>query len=197
MKQPPWGPVGGAVSNNNRGQGCSSGPNDAKMSSGCLGGPRVRRSQGLRYRGATALRRLARCRGLCRHAARAPPVAPVAPSLTNDLGLAVCPTAGPPDTDATGCQNAGRPLPPTPSSSLLPPAPPPPSGPPHPAPPAIRECQVPLLDSGSPHVMLDPPPDDEFSPNSYLLRACAPPPQPPSAGKTSPDYKRCRLQCLP
>ncbi|XP_072518552.1 teneurin-2 isoform X4 [Salminus brasiliensis] len=75
---------------------------------------------------------------------------------------------------------SGRPLPPTPSSSLLPPTPPPPSGPHNPAAPSIRECQMPLLDSGSSHAMLDPPPDDEFSPNSYLLRA-----QPPTAGPSS------------
>ncbi|XP_030636941.1 teneurin-2 isoform X2 [Chanos chanos] len=79
----------------------------------------------------------------------------------------------------------GRPLPPTPSSSLLPPTPLPPSGAPHSTPSAIRECQVPLLDSGSSHAMLDPPPDDEFSPNSYLLQACAVPTQPPTAGPSS------------
>ncbi|KAK3555190.1 hypothetical protein QTP86_010028 [Hemibagrus guttatus] len=67
-----------------------------------------------------------------------------------------------------------RPLPPTPSSSLLPPAPPPPPSGPHPSvAPSIRECQMPLLDSGSPHAMLEPPAEDEFSPNSYLLRAQA------------------------
>ncbi|KAF5896791.1 teneurin-2-like isoform X1, partial [Clarias magur] len=32
---------------------------------------------------------------------------------------------------------------------------------------------MPLLDSGSPHAMLEPPTEDEFSPNSYLLRAQA------------------------
>ncbi|KAA0720252.1 Teneurin-2 [Triplophysa tibetana] len=68
----------------------------------------------------------------------------------------------------------GRPLPPTPSSSLLPPAPPPPSAPLHQTATSIRECQMPLLDSGSSHAILDPPPDDEFSPNSYLLRAQPP-----------------------
>ncbi|KAG7321337.1 hypothetical protein KOW79_015752 [Hemibagrus wyckioides] len=69
---------------------------------------------------------------------------------------------------------SGRPLPPTPSSSLLPPAPPPPPSGPHPSvAPSIRECQMPLLDSGSPHAMLEPPAEDEFSPNSYLLRAQA------------------------
>ncbi|GAA6065719.1 teneurin-2, partial [Tachysurus ichikawai] len=67
-----------------------------------------------------------------------------------------------------------RPLPPTPSSSLLPPAPPPPPSGPHPSSaPSFRECQMPLLDSGSPHAMLEPHAEDEFSPNSYLLRAQA------------------------
>lgn len=70
--------------------------------------------------------------------------------------------------------SSGRPLPPTPSSSLLPPAPPPPPSGPHPSvAPSIRECQMPLLDSGSPHAMLEPPAEDEFCPNSYLLRAQA------------------------
>ncbi|XP_076852632.1 teneurin-2-like, partial [Brachyhypopomus gauderio] len=66
----------------------------------------------------------------------------------------------------------GRPLPPsTASASLLPPAPSPPSAPLHSAPPTIRECQVPLLDSSSSHTMLEPRPEDQISPNSYLLRA--------------------------
>ncbi|XP_062856489.1 teneurin-2 isoform X2 [Trichomycterus rosablanca] len=67
---------------------------------------------------------------------------------------------------------AGRTLPPsTASSSLLPPAPSPPSAPHHQAPPTIRECQVPLLDNSSVHTMLEPHPEDQISPNSYLLRA--------------------------
>ncbi|XP_049340437.1 teneurin-2 isoform X4 [Astyanax mexicanus] len=67
---------------------------------------------------------------------------------------------------------SGRPLPPsTASSSLLPPAPSPPSAPLHPVPPTIRECQVPLLDSSTSHTMLEPHPEDQISPNSYLLRA--------------------------
>ncbi|KAK2838692.1 hypothetical protein Q7C36_013506 [Tachysurus vachellii] len=67
---------------------------------------------------------------------------------------------------------SGRPLPPsTASSSLLPPAPSPPTAPLHQAPPSIRECQVPLLDSSSAHTMLEPHPEDQISPNSYLLRA--------------------------
>lgn len=70
------------------------------------------------------------------------------------------------------CSPSGRPLPPsTASSSLLPPAPSPPSAPLHQAPPTIRECQVPLLDSSSAHTMLEPHPEDQISPNSYLLRA--------------------------
>lgn len=73
--------------------------------------------------------------------------------------------------------SSGRPLPPS-SSSLLPPAPPPPA-PLHSAPPTIRECQVPLLDSSSSHTMLEPHPEDQIS-NSYLLRA-----QPPT-GKPLP-----------
>ncbi|KAK3564553.1 hypothetical protein QTP86_022795, partial [Hemibagrus guttatus] len=68
--------------------------------------------------------------------------------------------------------SVGRPLPPsTASSSLLPPAPSPPTAPLHQAPPTIRECQVPLLDSSSAHTMLEPHPEDQISPNSYLLRA--------------------------
>ncbi|XP_060741578.1 teneurin-2 [Tachysurus vachellii] len=68
--------------------------------------------------------------------------------------------------------SSGRPLPPsTASSSLLPPAPSPPTAPLHQAPPSIRECQVPLLDSSSAHTMLEPHPEDQISPNSYLLRA--------------------------
>ncbi|XP_047658578.1 teneurin-2 [Tachysurus fulvidraco] len=67
---------------------------------------------------------------------------------------------------------SGRPLPPsTASSSLLPPAPSPPTAPLHQAPPSIRECQVPLLDNSSAHTMLEPHPEDQISPNSYLLRA--------------------------
>ncbi|XP_058252846.1 teneurin-2 isoform X3 [Hemibagrus wyckioides] len=68
--------------------------------------------------------------------------------------------------------SSGRPLPPsTATSSLLPPAPSPPTAPLHQAPPTIRECQVPLLDSSSAHTMLEPHPEDQISPNSYLLRA--------------------------
>ncbi|KAI5105208.1 teneurin-2 isoform X2 [Silurus meridionalis] len=69
-------------------------------------------------------------------------------------------------------QETGRPLPPsTASSSLLPPAPSPPSAPLHQGTPTIRECQVPLLESSSAHTMLDHHPEDQISPNSYLLRA--------------------------
>uniref|UniRef100_A0A672QDW6 Teneurin-2 n=1 Tax=Sinocyclocheilus grahami TaxID=75366 RepID=A0A672QDW6_SINGR len=45
------------------------------------------------------------------------------------------------------------------------------------------ECQVPLLDSSSSHTMLEPHPEDQISPNSYLLRA-----QPPTASDTSPNH---------
>ncbi|XP_064207985.1 teneurin-2-like isoform X3 [Anguilla rostrata] len=76
----------------------------------------------------------------------------------------------------------GRPLPPTPASSLLPPAPPPPPDPLHPTPPTVRECQVPLLDSSSSHPILEPHPEDQFSPNAYLFRGCPPPPQLPPTG---------------
>uniref|UniRef100_A0AAZ3S2E3 Teneurin-2 n=1 Tax=Oncorhynchus tshawytscha TaxID=74940 RepID=A0AAZ3S2E3_ONCTS len=76
-----------------------------------------------------------------------------------------------------------RPLPPTPSSSLLPPAPPPPTGPPHPAPPAIRECQVPLLDSEhhscqtiSPNLFLCSPSGPPNNHHSQSLRPPLPPP---------------------
>ncbi|XP_036424537.1 teneurin-2 [Colossoma macropomum] len=76
------------------------------------------------------------------------------------------------ENDNKSDDESGRPLPPsTASSSLLPPAPSPPSAPLHSAPPTIRECQVPLLDSSSSHTMLEPHPEDQISPNSYLLRA--------------------------
>ncbi|KAL1246923.1 hypothetical protein QQF64_034704 [Cirrhinus molitorella] len=83
------------------------------------------------------------------------------------------------DTDSSTVRlmetEEGRPLPPsTASSSLLPPAPSPPPAPLHPVPPTIRECQVPLLDSSSSHTMLEPHPEDQISPNSYLLRAQPP-----------------------
>ncbi|XP_029439692.1 teneurin-2 [Rhinatrema bivittatum] len=70
-----------------------------------------------------------------------------------------------------------RPIPPTSSSSLLPSAqlasshnPPPVS------------CQMPLLDSNTSHQIMDTNPDEEFSPNSYLLRACSGPQQASSSG---------------
>uniref|UniRef100_A0A672SDV0 Teneurin transmembrane protein 2 n=1 Tax=Sinocyclocheilus grahami TaxID=75366 RepID=A0A672SDV0_SINGR len=87
---------------------------------------------------------------------------------------------------------SGRPLPPsTASSSFLPPAPSPPPIPLHPAPPNIRECQVPLLDSSSSHTMLEPHPEDQISPNSYLLRA-----QPPT-GKPLPLTSHCQSTLRP
>ncbi|KAJ8276295.1 hypothetical protein COCON_G00080470 [Conger conger] len=38
---------------------------------------------------------------------------------------------------------------------------------------------MPLLESSSPHPILEPHPDDQFSPNAYLFRGCPPPPQLP------------------
>ncbi|EPY73537.1 hypothetical protein CB1_002798012 [Camelus ferus] len=65
-----------------------------------------------------------------------------------------------------------RPIPPTSSSSLLPSAQLPSS---HNPPPV--SCQMPLLDSNTSHQIMDTNPDEEFSPNSYLLRACSGPQQ--------------------
>lgn len=72
----------------------------------------------------------------------------------------------------------GRPIPPTSSSSLLPSAQLPSS---HNPPPV--SCQMPLLDSNTSHQIMDTNPDEEFSPNSYLLRACSGPQQASSSGK--------------
>ncbi|KAM4037016.1 teneurin-2 isoform 1-T1 [Anomaloglossus baeobatrachus] len=69
----------------------------------------------------------------------------------------------------------GRPIPSTSSSSLLPSAQLPSS---HNPPPV--GCQMPLLDSNTSHQIMDTNPDEEFSPNSYLLRACAGSQQPSS-----------------
>ncbi|XP_066572908.1 teneurin-2 [Amia ocellicauda] len=77
---------------------------------------------------------------------------------------------------------AGRPIPPTPASSLLPPAPAPPTGSHHPSPAGVRDCQMPLLESNASHPILESNPDDEYSPNTYLLRTCAGQPQPPNTG---------------
>uniref|UniRef100_A0A287BCA1 Teneurin-2 n=1 Tax=Sus scrofa TaxID=9823 RepID=A0A287BCA1_PIG len=43
-------------------------------------------------------------------------------------------------------------------------------------------CQMPLLDSNTSHQIMDTNPDEEFSPNSYLLRACSGPQQASSSG---------------
>uniref|UniRef100_A0A8C9VTN2 Teneurin transmembrane protein 2 n=1 Tax=Scleropages formosus TaxID=113540 RepID=A0A8C9VTN2_SCLFO len=86
------------------------------------------------------------------------------------------------DNDGKSDNESGGPLPPAPASGLLPPAPPPPPGPHQPAPPAVRECQVPLLNSSSSRPTLEAHADDEFSPNSYLLQACTPFAQSPSTG---------------
>ncbi|XP_069052190.1 teneurin-2 isoform X2 [Lepisosteus oculatus] len=75
-----------------------------------------------------------------------------------------------------------RPIPPTPASSLLPPAPAPPTGSHHPSPGGVRDCQMPLLESNASHPILESNPDDEYSPNTYLLRTCAGQPQPPNPG---------------
>ncbi|XP_071426717.1 teneurin-2 isoform X7 [Pithys albifrons albifrons] len=73
-----------------------------------------------------------------------------------------------------------RPIPPTSSSSLLPSAQLPSS---HNPPPV--SCQMPLLDSNTSHQIMDTNPDEEFSPNSYLLRACSGPQQPSSSGPSN------------
>ncbi|XP_075065930.1 teneurin-2 [Mixophyes fleayi] len=73
----------------------------------------------------------------------------------------------------------GRPIPSTSSSSLLPSAQLPSS---HNPPPV--SCQMPLLDSNTSHQIMDTNPDEEFSPNSYLLRACSGSQQ-PSSGPTN------------
>ncbi|XP_063784292.1 teneurin-2 isoform X2 [Pseudophryne corroboree] len=74
----------------------------------------------------------------------------------------------------------GRPIPSTSSSSLLPSAQLPSS---HNPPPV--SCQMPLLDSNTSHQIMDTNPDEEFSPNSYLLRACSGVQQPSSSGPTN------------
>ncbi|KAF7464675.1 Hypothetical predicted protein [Marmota monax] len=88
---------------------------------------------------------------------------------------------------------AGRPIPPTSSSSLLPSAQLPSS---HNPPPV--SCQMPLLDSNTSHQIMDTNPDEEFSPNSYLLRACSGPQQ--ASGSDDFAIKMCSLdmntECL-
>uniref|UniRef100_A0A8C9Q9Y5 Teneurin-2 n=1 Tax=Spermophilus dauricus TaxID=99837 RepID=A0A8C9Q9Y5_SPEDA len=74
-----------------------------------------------------------------------------------------------------------RPIPPTSSSSLLPSAQLPSS---HNPPPV--SCQMPLLDSNTSHQIMDTNPDEEFSPNSYLLRACSGPQQ--ASGSGPPNH---------
>ncbi|XP_048080265.2 teneurin-2 isoform X8 [Ursus arctos] len=78
-------------------------------------------------------------------------------------------------------KSKGRPIPPTSSSSLLPSAQLPSS---HNPPPV--SCQMPLLDSNTSHQIMDTNPDEEFSPNSYLLRACPGPQQ--AAGSGPPNH---------
>uniref|UniRef100_A0A670YKB8 Teneurin-2 n=1 Tax=Pseudonaja textilis TaxID=8673 RepID=A0A670YKB8_PSETE len=74
----------------------------------------------------------------------------------------------------------GRPIPPTSSSSLLPSAQLPSSHN-----PSQVSCQMPLLDSNTSHQIMDTNPDEEFCPNSYLLRACTGPPQTSSSGPSN------------
>ncbi|XP_043925520.1 teneurin-2 isoform X2 [Protopterus annectens] len=66
------------------------------------------------------------------------------------------------------CGQMGRPIPPTASSTLLPSGQPPSS---HNPPPS--NCQMSLLESNTSHQIMDTNPDEEFSPKSYLLRACS------------------------
>ncbi|XP_013928138.1 PREDICTED: teneurin-2-like, partial [Thamnophis sirtalis] len=73
-----------------------------------------------------------------------------------------------------------RPIPPTSSSSLLPSAQLPSSH----NPPQVS-CQMPLLDSNTSHQIMDTNPDEEFCPNSYLLRACTGPQQTSSSGPSN------------
>ncbi|XP_071426720.1 teneurin-2 isoform X9 [Pithys albifrons albifrons] len=84
------------------------------------------------------------------------------------------------DNDNKSDEENGRPIPPTSSSSLLPSAQLPSS---HNPPPV--SCQMPLLDSNTSHQIMDTNPDEEFSPNSYLLRACSGPQQPSSSGPSN------------
>ncbi|XP_070089038.1 teneurin-2 isoform X5 [Equus caballus] len=81
------------------------------------------------------------------------------------------------DNENKSDEENGRPIPPTSSSSLLPSAQLPSS---HNPPPV--SCQMPLLDSNTSHQIMDTNPDEEFSPNSYLLRACSGPQQASSSG---------------
>ncbi|XP_061472765.1 teneurin-2 isoform X3 [Rhineura floridana] len=84
-----------------------------------------------------------------------------------------------------------RPIPPTSSSSLLPSAQLPSS---HNPPPV--SCQMPLLDSNTSHQIMDTNPDEEFSPNSYLLRACSGPQQTSSSGEGCSSVVNHQL-CMP
>uniref|UniRef100_A0A670YS97 Teneurin-2 n=1 Tax=Pseudonaja textilis TaxID=8673 RepID=A0A670YS97_PSETE len=51
--------------------------------------------------------------------------------------------------------------------------------------PSQVSCQMPLLDSNTSHQIMDTNPDEEFCPNSYLLRACTGPPQTSSSGPSN------------
>ncbi|XP_051023327.1 teneurin-2 isoform X6 [Acomys russatus] len=85
------------------------------------------------------------------------------------------------DNENKSDDDNGRPIPPTSSSSLLPSAQLPSS---HNPPPV--SCQMPLLDSNTSHQIMDTNPDEEFSPNSYLLRACSGPQQ--ASGSGPPNH---------
>ncbi|XP_051790160.1 teneurin-2 isoform X2 [Erpetoichthys calabaricus] len=91
-------------------------------------------------------------------------------------------------------KSKGRPIPPTPSSSLLPSAPPPTGSlHQHPPPAGVRDCQMSLLDSNASHPILDSNPDEEFSPNTYLLRPCVGP-QPASGGGPPNHHSQSTLR---
>ncbi|XP_070595571.1 teneurin-2 isoform X1 [Erythrolamprus reginae] len=84
------------------------------------------------------------------------------------------------DNDNKSDEENGRPIPPTSSSSLLPSAQLPSSH----NPPQVS-CQMPLLDSNTSHQIMDTNPDEEFCPNSYLLRACTGSQQTSSSGPSN------------
>uniref|UniRef100_A0A452VL44 Teneurin-2 n=1 Tax=Ursus maritimus TaxID=29073 RepID=A0A452VL44_URSMA len=56
-------------------------------------------------------------------------------------------------------------------------------------------CQMPLLDSNTSHQIMDTNPDEEFSPNSYLLRACPGPQQAAGSGKET-VVSECALRSV-
>lgn len=54
---------------------------------------------------------------------------------------------------------------------------------------------MPLLDSNTSHQIMDTNPDEEFSPNSYLLRACPGPQQAAGSGKET-VVSECALRSV-